>query len=174
VREGHQEGPEGADEQRVSTIVSAVFMVLVGLSMPPMLGEAGPGHVADRASASPTITAAQPPLEWSAMVAHVLLVTALANLGKMVPAFCYRQEAHWRERLALAIGLWPRGEVGAGILVLSLGYGIGGPVLMVAMLSLALNLSLTGVFVLAVKRLMQSRPVVAGYPHLRGRPREAS
>ena len=47
--------------------------------------------------------------------------------------------------------MWPRGEVGAGILVISLSYGIGGPVFTVAMLSLALNLALTGLFILIVK-----------------------
>mgnify|MGYP000884893464 CR=1 FL=1 len=40
TREGHQEGPESPVEQRVSTIVSAVFMVLVGLSMPVFIGPA--------------------------------------------------------------------------------------------------------------------------------------
>jgi hypothetical protein len=39
--EGVEEGPEQPGEQRVSTIVSAVFMVLVGLSMPPIGGAAG-------------------------------------------------------------------------------------------------------------------------------------
>jgi len=37
---------------------------------------------------------------------------------------------------------------------LSLGYGIGGPIVTVAMLSLALNLVLTGIFILMVKRLI--------------------
>jgi hypothetical protein len=68
----------------------------------------------------------------------------------MVPALCYRHEASWRERVALAIGMWPRGEVGAGVLVVSLGYGLGGPMITVAMLSLALNLVLTGEFILWV------------------------
>lgn len=95
---------------------------------------------------------------WKTLGWHVLLVTGLANLGKMFPAFCYRQEAHWKARLALAIGMWPRWEVGAGILVLSLSYGLGGPVITVAMLSLALNLVLTGVFILLVKQLMRSVP----------------
>jgi hypothetical protein len=36
-----------------------------------------------------------------------------ANLGKMFPLLVYRQEASWRERLAISIGMWPRGEVGA-------------------------------------------------------------
>ncbi len=78
------------------------------------------------------------------------VLSALSNLGKMFPALCYRRQAHWRERLAVAIGMWPRGEVGAGVLVLSLSYSIGGPIVTVAMLSLALNLSLTGVFIFVV------------------------
>ena len=89
---------------------------------------------------------------------HVLALTLLSNLGKMFPAFCYRREAHWRHRLAVAVGMWPRGEVGAGVLVLSLSYGIGGPIVTVAMLSLALNLALTGVFILMVKKLIGGAP----------------
>jgi hypothetical protein len=76
----------------------------------------------------------------------------------MFPALCYRREAHWRERLAVAIGMWPRGEVGAGVLVVSLSYGIGGAVVTVAMLSLALNLLLTGLFILIVKKLLSGIP----------------
>jgi hypothetical protein len=76
----------------------------------------------------------------------------------MVPALCYRREAHWKERLALAIGMWPRGEVGAGVLALSLSYGRGGPMVTVAMLSLALNLVLTGAFIALVKHLMVRLP----------------
>jgi len=70
---------------------------------------------------------------------HVLLITLLSNLGKMFPALCYRTEAGFRERLALAIAMFPRGEVGAGVLVVSLSYGLAGPALTVAVLSLALN-----------------------------------
>lgn len=51
-----------------------------------------------------------------------------------------------------------RSEVGAGVLVLSLSYEIGGPIVTVAMLSLALNLALTGVFIRIVKRLIQNVP----------------
>jgi Kef-type K+ transport system membrane component KefB len=142
AREGHQEGPESAAEQRVSTIVSAIFMVLVGLSMPSVLGAGGDG----------------PSLGWGEIVLHVLAVTVVSNLGKMFPAFCYRKEAHWKERLAVAIGMWPRGEVGAGVLIISLGYGIGGAMVTVAMLSLALNLLLTGVFIWWVKRLITTIP----------------
>jgi Kef-type K+ transport system membrane component KefB len=165
AREGHQEGPEIPTEQKVSTIISALFMLLVGLNMPPIFGDDS-GDRVESAAATLMIAVSQPLLGWSEIIVHVLLVTALANLGKMVPAFCYRQQAHWRERLALAIGLWPRGEVGAGVLVISLSYGIGGPIVTVAMLSLALNLLLTGFFILVVKKLMQSRPMLGMDPQL--------
>ncbi len=165
-------------EKSVSVIVAAVFMVLVGLSMPTILsGDAavqggamaeaveptlhGAGVPAAEAAAAEIgaarqigrITATQPPLSWAQIMLHVLVITLISNLGKMFPAFCYRREAHWRERLAVAIGMWPRGEVGAGVLVISLSYGIGGPIVTVAMLSLAFNLLLTGAFIYVVKRL---------------------
>jgi hypothetical protein len=53
MREGHQEGPESATEQKVSTIVSALFMLLVGLNMPPLFSGDGPGHTV--ASATSTL-----------------------------------------------------------------------------------------------------------------------
>ena len=152
-RVGHQEGPESAVEQRVSTIISAAFMLLVGLSLPPLLAGTPVAAMIE------TVTGSQPMLDWGTITLHVLALTFLANLGKMYAAFCYRNEAHWRERLAVAVGMWPRGEVGAGVLVVSLGYGIGGPIVTVAMLSLALNLVLTGVFIWIVKQLLKGVPV---------------
>jgi Kef-type K+ transport system membrane component KefB len=144
AREGHQEGPEDESEQRVASIVSAVFMVLVGLSMPTL---------------ATLMTVSSP--SWAAIGLHVLLVTAVANLGKMFPLFVYRREASWRERLAVSIGMWPRGEVGAGVLILSVGYGIGGPMIVVAALSLALNLVLTGAFIAIVKKLLAGHALQA-------------
>lgn len=166
-------------EKRVSMIVAAVFMVLVGLSMPLIedgqtmgSGEtrtqlmkdtmrAGGSAIAESAAADigvsrqlGRITAAQPGIGWGWIMLHVFFITILSNLGKMFPSLCYRKEAHWRERLAVAIGMWPRGEVGAGVLVISMSYGIGGPIVTVAMLSLALNLLLTGLFIFAVKQLI--------------------
>jgi hypothetical protein len=135
-REGHQQGPESASEQRVASFVSGAFMVFVGLSMPSLGLGAG--------------------ASWQALALHTLVVTVLANLGKMFPLLCYRSEADWRTRLAVCIAMWPRGEVGAGVLVVSLSYGIGGPMVAVAILSLALNLALTGVFIVLVKRLLGS------------------
>lgn len=169
---------ETKKEQRASTIIAAVFMVLVGLSMPAIMGGAevhdaatdaslvAAGAPAAEAQAAAigkeqklgTVTASQPTMGWGMIALHVLAVTVISNVGKMFPALCYRKEAHWRERLAVAIGMWPRGEVGAGVLVISLSYGIGGPIVTIAMLSLALNLLLTGVFIWMVKRLIA--PVV--------------
>jgi len=48
------------------------------------------------------------------------------------------------------------------VLVLSLSYGIGGPIVTVAMLSLALNLALTGVFILVVRKLIDRVPEAPG------------
>jgi Kef-type K+ transport system membrane component KefB len=145
-RDGHQEGPESPEEQKVATIISAVFILLVGLNMPAVFGS-------EIASSGPQLSAG--------MIAfHVFMVTIISNLGKMFPAFVYKREAHWKERLALAIGMWPRGEVGAGILVLALGYGIGGSMVTVAALSLSVNLLLTGVFIWMVKALINSAPTM--------------
>lgn len=124
-----------AAEARAATLVSCVFMVLVGLAM-PSIAEATEG-------ASPGLLALQ-----------MVVVTLLANAGKMVPLLCYRGEASWRDRLALSIGMWPRGEVGAGVLVICVSYHVGGLLVGVATLSLALNLLLTGIFIAAARRLI--------------------
>ncbi|MCY2988297.1 MAG: sodium:proton antiporter [Planctomycetota bacterium] len=153
-REGHQEGPEHPVEQRVATIVSAAFMILVGLSMPPMFGQ----HQAPEAFAiqdpAATLSGSLPFPGWGPIAVHVLVLTVLINFGKMFPLLCYRREVRVKERLALSIGLWPRGEVGAGVLLLSLSYGIGGPLVTVGVLCLAMNLVLTGAFIGAVKKLL--------------------
>ncbi len=153
--EGHQDGPESPSEQRVSTIISAMFMCLVGLSMPLFLGRAGglpETHVVENGAHA--LASVTPAMGWGQIAIHVWWITVLSNLGKMFASLCYRYEATWRERLALSIGLWPRGEVGGGVLVLSLSYGINGPVMLVAILSLALNLLLTGFFIVLIKRLL--------------------
>lgn len=153
-------------EQRFADLVSAGFIFLVGVGMPLVsFSGAGAGEVPvpEEAVAAKlgSVTSSQPDMTVGVIACHVLAITLLCNLGKMFPALCYRREAGWRERLALAIAMWPRGEVGAGILVLSLGYGLGGPVITVAALSLALNLLLTGVFIVMVKRLLPASPPAA-------------
>jgi Kef-type K+ transport system membrane component KefB len=150
--EGQQPDSDSKQEQRVSEIISGSFMLLVGLSMPSIVGSALP---ATGAGVGRVSNGAGFP-GWGMLAVHVLVVTALANLGKMFPALCYRKKASLRERLALSVALFPRGEVGAGVLVISLAYGISGTATTVALLSLALNLMLTGVFIVAVKRLLAS------------------
>lgn len=125
-------------EAAAQNAVSAVFMVLVGLSMP----------------AISSLTAGGVSLDWGSLALHVLALTVLGNIGKLVPAFCYRSEASWRERLAVAVGMFPRGEVGAGVLVVAMGYGIDPRLVLAAALALALNLLLSGVFIASVKRLV--------------------
>jgi hypothetical protein len=158
-RNGHETKNEESGfkviaEQRASTIISALFMLLVGLHMPLIF----PDSNAAISEGAGVIIVSTPVISSRMIALHVIAVTVLSNIGKMLPAFAYREEAHWRERLAVAIGMWPRGEVGAGIIIISLGYGIGGPVVTVAVLSLALNLLLTGFFILAVKHLLNDVP----------------
>lgn len=61
-----------------------------------------------------------------------------------------------RERLALSIGMFTRGEVGAGVIFIALGYGLGGPMLIISVLTIVFNLILTGIFVIWVEKLTRS------------------
>lgn len=114
--------------------IKALFMFMVGLSLPQIDFKGTP---------------------LGSLVFHVLALTVLSNIGKCFPLFCYRANMSVKERLALSVALFPRGEVGGGVLVVSLSYGIGGIAATAAALSLALNLLLTGVFIVGVKRLIR-------------------
>jgi hypothetical protein len=124
------------------------FMLLAGMALPPIqLGGIGP----------------------AAVVAHVLLLTLVSNVGKCFPLAAYTSEATTRERLALSIGMFPRGEVGIGVLLVSLELFrqenlLGAPGVQESMtiggLSLALNLALTGFFIMAVIRLIGCGPAL--------------
>ena len=66
-----------------------------------------------------------------------------ADLGKLFPAFCFRDEARLRTRIALAVGMMPRGEVCAGIIVNAIALdteGLLGPAITIAVLCLAVNM----------------------------------
>jgi len=143
-----QRHAEDAADARASSAVSFLFMFLVGVSMPLFIGvehsEALAGHH--------SVTGSQPMLPWGTIALHVLAVSLLSNAGKLFPVFFYRDRS-LSERLALSIGMFTRGEVGAGVIFIALGYNLGGPVLIVSVLTLVLNLILTGGFVLLVKRL---------------------
>lgn len=131
-------------EERASTTISFVFMFLVGLSMPQFVGV--------ESSNLTSITGAQPMMSWDKIAFHVIVVSALSNLGKMFPMLFYRDRS-WRERMALSVGMFTRGEVGAGVVFIALSYNLGGPALIISVLTLALNLILTGFFVMIVKKL---------------------
>jgi hypothetical protein len=62
-----------------------------------------------RALEQANLTAQQAIPGFGMLIVHVLAVTLLANLGKMFPAFLLSPRGV-QERLALAIGMWPRGE----------------------------------------------------------------
>ena len=119
------------------------FMLFAGMALPPIqLG--GMGMVA--------------------VAAHVVLLTIVSNIGKCLPLAAYKKDATVRERLALSIGMFPRGEVGIGVLLVSLDIFrqqnmLDSPAVQQSMtigaLSLALNLVLTGVFIMMVIRLLK-------------------
>jgi len=123
--------------------MKGAFMFLAGMALPPIqLGVMGLGVA----------------------VIHVILITVLSNLGKCVPLAAYRDAVSIRQRLALSVGMFPRGEVGIGVLLVSLAVfrqqglldapGVQESMALAA-LSLALNLALTGLFILFVIRLLK-------------------
>lgn len=110
----------------VDYFVKSTFMFLVGASLPKIVLENLSFYMAG---------------------VHVIALTVLSNIGKCFPTFCYRKEASFKERLAVSISMFPRGEVGAAVLFVALSYGISGLPVTLAGLSLAFNLFLTGFFI---------------------------
>ncbi len=134
---------EPVGEAVLDWAIKGGFMLLAGMALPPIqLG--GMGIVA--------------------VLAHVVLITIVSNIGKCLPMAAYKNEAAPRERLALSIGMFPRGEVGIGVLLVSLDIFrqenmLNAPAVQQSMtigaLSLALNLALTGMFIILVIRLLK-------------------
>lgn len=139
---------ESKVEYNVSTAVSYLFMFLVGMSMPQFIGI----DLASGAGSADSITGSQPMMSWGMIAVHVVVVSALSNIGKLMPLFFYR-DRKFSERLALSIGMFTRGEVGAGVIFIAIGYSLGGPALLISVLTIVLNLVLTGGFVMLVKKL---------------------
>ena len=144
----------GKGELAFSTTISVVFMLLVGMSM-PLIDFDSTAHAT---SESESLIATIPMMSGWEIALHVLAVTVLSNLGKLAPMLFYRDRS-LTERLALSIGMFARGEVGAGVIFIALGYNIGGPVLLISVLALVLNLILTIGFVYAVKQLALKQSV---------------
>lgn len=135
-------------ERKVSTGISFLFMFLVGMSMPHFIGV----NFAETQTGEYSVTGSQEMMPWGVIALHVLIVSLLSNIGKLFPVFFYR-DRKFSERLALSIGMFTRGEVGAGVIFIALGYNLGGPALAISVLTIVLNLILTGIFVLWVKKL---------------------
>lgn len=135
-------------ERNVSTGISFLFMFLVGMSMPHFIGV----NFAETQAGEYSVTGSQEMIPWGVIALHVLIVSLLSNIGKLFPVFFYR-DRKFSERLALSIGMFTRGEVGAGVIFIALGYNLGGPALAISVLTIVLNLILTGIFVLWVKKL---------------------
>ena len=135
-------------ERKVSTGISFLFMFLVGVSMPRFLGV----DFAEASLGQHSVTGSQEMMSWGMIMLHVLIVSLLSNIGKLFPVFFYK-DRKFSERLALSIGMFTRGEVGAGVIFIALGYSLGGPALIISVLTIVLNLILTGIFVLWVKKL---------------------
>jgi Kef-type K+ transport system membrane component KefB len=135
--------PHEASEAVLDWGIKGGFMLLAGMALPPIqLGGMGIAVVAF----------------------HVVLLTVISNIGKCLPLAAYGKEASLRERLALSIGMFPRGEVGIGVLLVSLDIFRQQNMLnslavqqsmAIGALSLALNLALTGVFILMVIQLLK-------------------
>lgn len=132
-------------EERVSSSISYLFMLLVGMSMPLVLGGGDD-------SVSESVIATVPMMSWGEIAFHVVLVSILSNVGKLLPIFFYR-DRRFSERLAISIGMFTRGEVGAGVIFIAIGYNLGGNALIISALTLVLNLILTGGFVVWVQKL---------------------
>ena len=133
-------------DETAGSVISNMFMFLVGLSAPLFVG------VDFSATAGDCVIGQVGDMSWGEIAGHVLVTTALSNIGKLLPMFFYRDKSI-TERLALSIGMFTRGEVGAGIVFIALGYGLGGPLLAISLLTILTNLILTGFFVMIVKAL---------------------
>mmetsp|Transcript_77536 Transcript_77536/g.195789 ORF Transcript_77536/g.195789 Transcript_77536/m.195789 type:complete len:572 (+) Transcript_77536:144-1859(+) len=163
-----------AGTRNLATMISAIFMVLVGLSMPALFGdsseEAAHRRLASDSSSGGDGDAEQMPA--GGIIGHVAVVTVLMILGKMFPTICYRSEANLRTRFALSLGMCPRGEVGAGVIVISLGFGIEGSAITIAVIALAINLILSSGFIMAVKHLARetNTPVLPFMSDAAGKP----
>lgn len=135
-----EEHEENMWEPIVQTSVSMTFMFLVGLSIPAMFGI----NAEDNSGG----------LGLGTILCHVIAVSGLMTLGKMFCLICYRDEVNWRQRLALSLGMCPRGEVGASIIVIALELGMEGPTIIVALCALGGNLVMSGAFIALVKYLV--------------------
>lgn len=144
MKTDHNSSPS---EERISSRISYLFMFLVGLGTPLFFGV----DLDSLASNADNYISSMGSMSWGEIGFHVVIVALLSNIGKLFPLLFYR-DRKILERLALSIGMFTRGEVGAGIIFIAIGYNLGGPLLIISLLTIVLNLLSTGFFVLLVKR----------------------
>jgi Kef-type K+ transport system membrane component KefB len=133
----------------VKMCISAVFMVLVGFSMPALFKKTE-SDAHRRLGGDETEETMEP----GHIALHVLVCSVLMNLGKLFPATQYKKQAPLRTRIALAVAMMPRGEVCAGIIANALALGITGPPMVIAIFCLALNMMMVSGFIFVVKWLV--------------------
>ncbi len=138
---------ESITEAHVASTISFLFMFLVGLSMPLVVGDSA-SFVVNPDSLITTVER----MDWGTIAFHVVMVSLLSNVGKLMPIFFYR-DRKFSERLAVSVGMFTRGEVGAGVIFIAIGYNLNSNALIIAALTLVLNLILTGGFVMWVRNL---------------------
>lgn len=114
--------------------IKIFFMLLVGLVLPRV-------HFSE--------------LILSDVVRDVLLVAILSNIGKCVLIFFYKKESHLRERIAVCLGMFIRGEMAAGVFALSVQHGISEYTTTVVVVSLILNLLLTSLLITGAAKLIK-------------------
>lgn len=78
-----------------------------------------------------------------------LMLSLILIMGKAIPVLCLFSELSLKERLALVMGLSPRGEIGVYIIAALAGTSMGEYGIHLAGLTFVINLSLSALFVLA-------------------------
>lgn len=150
MKDDHSVVPDRATE-KAGSFISYLFMLLVGLSMPLFIGV----DFGVAAQHSNSIISGLTMPSWKVIAVHVVMVTLISNIGKLFPLFFYK-DRKIGERLAVSVGMFTRGEVGAGVLFIAIGYQLGGVLLVVSVLAMCLNLLLTGFFISYAKKLTQA------------------
>lgn len=139
----------------VKASISAVFMVLVGLSMPSLFNDSLASEAHRRLDGDSDGSSEN--MEGGSLVLHVIMCSILMNVGKLFPALCYRKEVSLRTRVSLAVAMMPRGEVCAGIIVNAIALGIEGAAITIAVFCLALNMMMVSGFIFIVRRLPEDQ-----------------
>lgn len=148
IMKGDHSAAPDLKSEKVGNSISYLFMMLVGLSMPLFIGV----DFNAAAEMSSSVISRIPTPSWGVIAIHVVLVTLISNIGKLFPLLFYK-DRKLSERLAVSVGMFTRGEVGAGVLFIAIGYQMGGVLLVVSVLAMCLNLLLTGFFINYAKKL---------------------